>query len=84
MSLKKTSRPSLIKFLTVAVRIRGPRVARLTLSTERTGAPWEFGGNGLRTRTSARPGRIVLSKPVDLPRPRDLDISGSRQMTGFP
>jgi len=23
---------------------------------------------------SARPGRIVLSKPVDLPRPRDLDI----------
>jgi len=23
---------------------------------------------------SARPGRIVLSKPVDLRRPRDLDI----------
>jgi len=23
---------------------------------------------------SARPGRIVLSKPVDLPRPRHLDI----------
>ncbi len=34
--------------------ICGPRVARLTLSTERTGGPWEFGGNGLRTRTDRR------------------------------
>ena len=42
------------EFLTVAVRICGPRVARLTLSTERTEAPWEFGGNGLRTRTDRR------------------------------
>ena len=30
------------------------RVARLTLSMEGTGAPWEFGGNGLRTRTDRR------------------------------
>lgn len=44
MSLKKNLAALIDQFLTVAVRIRGPRVARLTLSTERTGAPWEFGG----------------------------------------
>jgi hypothetical protein len=53
MSLKKLV--ALIdQILTAAVRICGPRVARLTLSTQRTGAPCELGGNGLRMRVDRR------------------------------
>jgi len=47
MSLKKNLAALIDQFLTVAIRICGPRVARLTLSTERTGAPWD--GDIIRT-----------------------------------
>jgi hypothetical protein len=53
MSLKKNLAALIDQFLTVAVRICWPKVARLILSTEKTGAPCEFGGNGLRTRSSS-------------------------------
>jgi hypothetical protein len=74
MSLKKNLAALIDQSLTVAVRICGPRVPRLTISTERTGTPWEFGGNGLRTRTR------TSSSTEHAPR----TVPGSRQMTGFP
>src|ERR1700689_123073 len=56
MSLKKLA-DLIDQFLTVAVRTRGPRVARLTLSTERTGTP------GMGTARSLLSGR-ALRGPV--------------------
>src|SRR6266403_275763 len=58
MSLKENLAALIDQFLTVAVRICGPRVARSTLSTERTGAPGNLAAMGsarARTGDEGRP-----------------------------
>jgi hypothetical protein len=54
MSLEKNLAALIDQFLTVAVRICGPRVVRLTLSTERTGPPWEFGARSSEEKFTVR------------------------------
>ena len=60
MSLKENLAALIDQFLTVAVRICGPRVARSTLSTERTGAPGNLAAMGSARARKGDEGRPLF------------------------